>query len=125
MVNRFGSVGYEYQSAASAAAIIEAEKPRRGSADRKWLDQFVDDDRIGPRMIRSYIDAVSTIGEALDGEYDLSTPLGDALPAKLNPPSAAEMAERLAAALALAHQLLDLLDRRAREETSDTRPNVY
>jgi hypothetical protein len=76
-----------------------------------------------PGKIEDYVDQVALIGitPESDKEYDvaprdLSTPIGDDLPADLEPAQAAELAKRLGAALPRAQELLTLLERRARQE---------
>lgn len=76
--------------------------------------------------IRSYVETIAAISiyDADTDSFDYDTPLGDALPANIVPARldraalpapAAELAVMLRAALPRVHELLGLLERRARE----------
>lgn len=85
---------------------FDTRKTNELQLGRSWL----------PWVIERYVDGVAEIGrENRRGDRKLRTPIGDCLPADLYPLHAAELADQLAPALARAHELLRLLDRRAGE----------
>lgn len=75
----------------------------------------------GLETLRDYVQAITCIGRELyDAEtacvtgQDLTTPLGNALPAGIDPVTAARLAADLKAAIPRVVELASLLDRRAR-----------
>ena len=94
------------------------ELPSEDEIRRRGLDG------VGESTITDYVECVAGIGLPKDdpdedrpryADFDVTTPLGEALPAAISPTSAALLAAALAPALDRAHELLALLERRARE----------
>ena len=69
--------------------------------------------------IKDYVDHVADIAKFPDGTGgtpDFDTPLGDTLPASIDPETAAGLASNLRAALPRLRELLGLLTRRGKED---------
>ena len=69
--------------------------------------------------IKDYVDHVADIAKFPDGTGgapDFDTPLGDTLPASIDPETAAGLASNLRAALPRIRELLGLLTRRGKED---------
>jgi len=75
--------------------------------------------------IKDYVDHVADIAKFPDGTAgtpDFDTPLGDTLPASIDPETAAGLASNLRAALPRIRELLGLLTRAARKTAKPTHP---
>lgn len=69
--------------------------------------------------IKDYVDHVADIAkfpDATAGTPDFDTPLGDTLPASIDPETAAGLASNLRAALPRIRELLGLLTKRGKED---------
>ena len=68
--------------------------------------------------IKDYVDHLADIAksDATGGTPDFDTPLGDTLPASIDPQTAAGLASNLRAALPRIRELLGLLTRRGKED---------
>jgi hypothetical protein len=115
MDNRFSDLMGDYYSClAAVTAHIEATY-KTDAARRKRIAEA---EESAARTIRDYVDAVAAIARYDDnpaGEFDYTTALGDSLPARVDPDTAAELGAKLHAAMPRLWELGALLDRRARE----------
>jgi hypothetical protein len=70
-------------------------------------------------IIKDYVDHVADIAIIADetgGARDFNTPLGDTLPASIDPKTAAGLASNLRAALPRIREMLGMLSRRSKED---------
>ena len=118
MADRFFSEDRNgYETFAATRAAIEANVKTPKVRERRIAEASAE----GRRVIEEYVEGIATIGRELydDDERtcitgtDYDTPLGDNLPAGVDPATAASLAERLRRVLPRVHELAALLGRRA------------
>lgn len=116
MVGRFGGEdGDSYSTVASTRAHILATVKGKITQEKK----IAAEERTASLVIPDYVDKVATIGR-YDYDYDndndyereCATPLGDELPASIDPITARVLADKLEAALPRVAELAALLRRR-------------
>jgi hypothetical protein len=101
-----------YRTIGAITADVESRYKNPEVRERKIREAQQRNQVLLPR----YVNEVAEIGQ-LDGysNIDFDIPLGDTLPATVDPATAEELAEQLRAALPRVHELLALLERRARQ----------
>lgn len=94
-----------------------SERPPEGL---RFAEHRATDDSDGSEVIRDYVLGVTCIGQAVydstagTSEHDLHTPLGRALPVRVDPGTAADLAAALRAAVPRIVELASLLEARGR-----------
>lgn len=116
MQDRFGGgYGNDYTSLAVMTEFIIANYKTPAAQQRRIREA----EERAARTIRDYVDNVAAISryDSPEDTVDSDTPLGETLPAGIDPELAAELAGQLRAVIPRVGELLSLLDRRANDQT--------